>query len=82
MDTLNGSTLSTFLRNYASQLHEIQLSISKVAMDAGQHRETLFGVAFAVGSASSIARSASTVICSVELRNQHIARVKAAAQGQ
>lgn len=68
--------LPRILRDYADQLRQIQRSLAVVARGPGKHNELVSCVVTSVGLASAVARSASVVICSKELHDEHVAMAK------
>ena len=76
MATTDNFELTHTLSDYADQLHQIQVSVAALAAGAGRHKDMISRVATSVGSAFSVARSASAVACSMELHDQHVARLK------
>jgi len=62
----NRPTVSALLSDYAEKLHQIETSLAALAKSAGRHSGIVAHVASSVGTAFSIARSASVVVYSIE----------------
>jgi len=78
-EAVTNPNLSRTLSDYADQLHRIQASVATLAKST-EHKDIVSYVVSSVSSASSVARSASRIISSMELYDQNVARTKRTAK--